>query len=80
MATLLKKSMGPIRRQAVDLANFNPVRESLLGDDLLVDQLVEHLLSDGRFVRRHEFQLAALLDIVLGDRIAVDHDDDGLCV
>jgi alpha-ketoglutarate-dependent taurine dioxygenase len=29
----LKKSMGPIRRKAVDLSNFNPVRESLLHED-----------------------------------------------
>ena len=41
MATLLKKSMGPIRRQAVDLANFNPVRESLLGDDLPLPLILE---------------------------------------
>ncbi|MDE3105743.1 MAG: TauD/TfdA family dioxygenase [Acidobacteriota bacterium] len=32
MSTLPKKSMGPIRRQAVNLATFNPVRESLLQD------------------------------------------------
>jgi len=41
VATLLKKSMGPIRRQAVDLASFNPVRESLLGDDLPLPLILE---------------------------------------
>lgn len=33
--------MGPIRRQAVDLASFNPVRESLLGADLPLPLILE---------------------------------------
>ncbi len=41
MSTLPKKSMGPIRRKAVDLASFNPVRESLLGDDLPLPLILE---------------------------------------
>ena len=41
MSTLPKKSMGPIRRRAVDLTNFNPVKESLLGDDLPLPLILE---------------------------------------
>ena len=41
MSTLLKKSMGPIKRKAVDLANFNPVRESLLADDQPLPLILE---------------------------------------
>lgn len=41
MSTLPKKSMGPIKRKAVDLANFNPVRESLLREDLPLPLILE---------------------------------------
>ena len=38
---LPKKSMGPIRRQAVDLASFNPVRESQLAPDQPLPLILE---------------------------------------
>ncbi len=41
MSTLPKKSMGTFRRQAVDLANFKPIRESLLQSDQLLPLIVE---------------------------------------
>ena len=41
MSTLPKKSMGTIRRQAVDLASFNPVRESLLQSDQPLPLIIE---------------------------------------
>ncbi|OLE37169.1 MAG: hypothetical protein AUI36_26645 [Cyanobacteria bacterium 13_1_40CM_2_61_4] len=36
-----KKNLGIIRRKAVDLANFNPVRESQLRDDQLLPLILE---------------------------------------
>jgi hypothetical protein len=36
-----KKSLGTIRRKAVDLSKFNPVRESLLGEDQSLPLLIE---------------------------------------
>jgi alpha-ketoglutarate-dependent taurine dioxygenase len=41
MSTLPRKSIGPIRRKAVDLANFNPVRESLLSEGQLLPLILE---------------------------------------
>ena len=41
MSTLPKKSMGPVRRKAVDLANFNPIRESLLQSDQPLPLILE---------------------------------------
>ena len=38
-----KKNLGIIRRKAVDLANFNPVRESRLRDDQLISLRMEGL-------------------------------------
>ena len=37
----LSKSLGSIRRKAVDLANFNPVREMQLNDDQLLPLVME---------------------------------------
>ena len=45
---------------------------------LFVDQFVDHLLPGWRLVGRQEVQLGALLDIEIGDGLAVDHDRDGL--
>ena len=36
-----RKNLGTIRRKAVDLANFNPVRESRLRDDQLLPLILE---------------------------------------
>ena len=36
-----KKSIGTIRRKAVDLAHFNPVRESLISDDQPLPLVIE---------------------------------------
>lgn len=40
-ATSLKKSLGAIRRKAVDLAHFNPVRESQLQPDQSLPLIIE---------------------------------------
>jgi hypothetical protein len=45
---------------------------------LFIDQFIEHLLPIGGFVGRQQGQLAALLDIEVGDRVAIDHDGDRL--
>ena len=45
---------------------------------LFVDQLVDDLLPDRRLVGGQEVELGALLDVVIGDGFAVDHDDDVL--
>ena len=45
---------------------------------LLVDQILDHLLPGGGLLRREGGELAALLDIVVGDRLAIDHHGDGL--
>jgi len=36
-----KKSIGAIRRKAVDLAHFNPVRESLVSEDQPLPLIIE---------------------------------------
>lgn len=41
MATSPKKSLGAIQRKPVDLANFNPVRESLLQEDQPLPLIIE---------------------------------------
>lgn len=41
VTTSPKKSLGIIRRKAVDLANFNPVRESLSREDQLLPLIME---------------------------------------
>ena len=37
----VKKSLGTIRRKAVDLSAFNPIRESQMGDDQLLPLILE---------------------------------------
>ncbi len=39
--TTVKKSLGTIRRKAVDLSQFNPIRESQLSDDQLLPLIME---------------------------------------
>ncbi|MFK4683384.1 hypothetical protein ABIF39_005141 [Bradyrhizobium diazoefficiens] len=44
----------------------------------VVDQLVDDLLPARGLLRRQQVELRALVDVEIGDRIAVDHDDDVL--
>jgi hypothetical protein len=79
-----------LRRHAHALAHFG---ESLLhvalGDlqlvaladlqlELLVDQLVDHLLADRRLVGDELVEARALLDVIGGDRVAIDQNGDVL--
>lgn len=41
MATAPRKTLGDIRRKAVDLANFNPVKESTLSPDQMLPLIIE---------------------------------------
>jgi hypothetical protein len=45
---------------------------------LFIDQFIDHVLPDRGLVGGQGGQLHALLDIVIGDRLAVDHHGDGL--
>jgi hypothetical protein len=45
---------------------------------LLVDQFVDHFLPGRLLARAQEVELGALFDIVIGDRLAVDHDSHAL--
>ena len=45
---------------------------------LFVDQFVDDLLPARLLVRGQEVELGALLDVEIGDRLAVDHDGNVL--
>jgi hypothetical protein len=52
----------------------------LLDLHMLVDQLVDCFLAGRLLVGGDEVELHALLDIEVGDGLAIDHYGDGLCL
>ena len=81
-------SSGVVRMRELICANVASISDrggidaeflGFLDLHLLVDQFVDHLLPGGGLVRE-DVELAALLDIVVGDGLAIDHHGDGLRV
>jgi hypothetical protein len=70
-----------LRTRPVDIGHAGIDAESLafLDLQLFVDQILDHFLPRRSLMRCKRGQLAALLDIVVGDGLAIDHHDNGLC-
>jgi hypothetical protein len=66
---------GSERAVHLGFRDLDPVALGDLQLQLLVDELIDHLLARRHFVRRELYQLGALGDIDGGHRVAIDDDN-----